>query len=125
MLEQRVAILQLQERLSLSQSQEEKLQGAYEEIESRILERTEELQRTNKSLQESEQRFRVALVDTPIIVFNQDRDLRYTWVYNLKGYTDQSIIGKTDADLYSVEDAARLTALKRRVMAAGLLTREE
>lgn len=125
MLEQRVSILQLQERLALSQSQEEKLQGAYEEIESRILERTEELQRTNKSLQESEQRFRVALVDTPIIVFNQDRDLRYTWVYNLKGYTDQSIIGKTDADLYSAEDAARLTALKRRVMAAGLLTREE
>jgi PAS domain S-box-containing protein len=125
MIEQRVDILQLRERLSISQAQEAKLQGAYEEIESRILERTEELQRTNKSLQESEQRFRVALIDTPIVVFNQDLDLRYTWIYNLKGYTDQSIIGKADADLYSAEDAARLTALKRRVMAAGLLTREE
>jgi signal transduction histidine kinase len=35
------------------------------------------------------------------------------------------VIGKTDADLFSAEDAMRLTALKRRVMAAGLLTREE
>ena len=124
-LEQKVDLLRLRERLSISQAQEATLQGAYDEIESRILERTEELQRTNKSLQESEQRFRVALIDTPIIVFNQDLDLRYTWIYNLKGYTDQSVIGKTDADLYSAEDAARLTALKRRVIAAGLLTREE
>ena len=120
-----IRVLQLREALSTSQAQEAKLQSAFQELESRIQDRTEELQRTNKSLQESEQRFRVALIDTPIIVFNQDLDLRYTWVYNLQGYADEAIIGKTDADLYSAEDAARLTALKRRVMAAGLLTREE
>jgi PAS domain S-box-containing protein len=129
LLQRRVAgsaeVLRLTGALSTSQAQEEKLQRAYQELESRIQDRTEELQRTNKSLLESEQRFRVALIDTPIIVFNQDLSLRYTWVYNLQGYTDQSILGKTDADLYSSEDAARLTALKRRVMAAGLLTREE
>ena len=123
--EKGVDVLRLREALSASQAQEEKLQRAYQELESRIQDSTEELQRTNKSLQESEQRFRVALIDTPIAVFNQDLDLRYTWVYNLQGYTDQSILGKTDADLYSAEDAARLTALKRRVMGAGLLTREE
>jgi PAS domain S-box-containing protein len=120
-----VSVLQLNDALSASQAQVAKLQSAYQELESRIQDSTEELQRTNKSLQESEQRFRVALLDTPIIVFNQDFELRYTWVYNLQGYADESIIGKTDADLYSAEDAARLTALKRRVMAAGLLTREE
>jgi PAS domain S-box-containing protein len=124
-LEKRLGELRLREALSASQAREAKLQQAYEELESRIQDRTEELQRTNRSLQESEQRFRVALIDTPVAVFNQDLDLRYTWVYNLRGYTDQSILGKTDEDLYSAEDAARLTALKRRVMAAGLLTREE
>jgi PAS domain S-box-containing protein len=117
--------LRLNEALSGLQAQETELQSAYQELQSRIQNRTEELQKTNKSLQESEQRFRVALIDTPIIVFNQDHDLRYTWVYNLQGYSEESVIGKTDADLYSPEDAARLTALKRRVMAAGLLTREE
>ena len=118
-------LLDLRDELLLSRNREAKLESAYQEIESRILDRTKELQKTNQALQESEQRFRVALIDTPIVVFNQDADLLYTWVYNLQGYTDESIIGKTDADLYSAEDAARLTALKRRVMAAGLLTREE
>jgi signal transduction histidine kinase len=123
--EQSLSILRLRTALTTSQAREVNLQEAHQELGSRFLERTEELQRTNKSLHESEQRFRFALIDTPITMFNQDLDLRYTWVYNLQGFTDQSVIGKTDADLYSVEDAARLTALKRRVMAAGLLTREE
>ena len=112
-------------RLTASQEQEAKLQRAYDESEARTLLRTDELQRANEALQESEQRFRVALVDTPIVVFNQDLSLRYTWIYNAQSYANQPVVGMTDADLFSVEDAMRLTALKRRVMAAGLLTREE
>ena len=34
------------------------------------------------ALQQSEERFRVALEDSPITVFSLDRDLRYTWIYN-------------------------------------------
>ncbi len=117
--------MRLLESLAASQEREAKLQRAYDELEARFLERTEELQRANEALQESEQRFRVALIGTPIIVFNQDLDLRYTWIYNAHSYAHQPVIGKTDADLFSAEDAARLTSLKRRVMAAGLLTREE
>jgi PAS domain S-box-containing protein len=113
------------ESLAASQEQEAKLQSAYKDLETRVQERTEELQRANESLQESEQRFRVALIGTPIIMFNQDLDLRYTWIYNAEGYADQPVVGKTDADLFPSEDAMRLTALKLRVMAAGLLTREE
>jgi signal transduction histidine kinase/ligand-binding sensor protein len=117
--------LRLIEMLAASQEQEAKLQNAYQELKTSILERTKELQRINKALQESEQRFRVALIDTPIVVFNQDLDLRYTWIYNHQNYAAQPVVGKTDADLFSPEDAMRLTALKRRVMGAGLLTREE
>jgi PAS domain-containing protein len=36
--------------------------------------------RAEQSLLKSEERFRVALQDSPITVFNQDRDLRYTWI---------------------------------------------
>jgi nitrate/nitrite-specific signal transduction histidine kinase len=117
--------MRLVERLAASQQREEKLQSAYDKLETRILERTEELQKANEALQEGEQRFRVALVDTPIVVFNQDLELRYTWIYNPQNYADQPVIGKTDADLFSPADAKRLTVLKRRVMATGLLTREE
>lgn len=117
--------LRLTEMLAATKVDQEKLQQAHRELEARIQERTEELERTNAALQGSEQRFRVALVDTPVVVFNQDLDLRYTWVYNPQSYADQPILGKTDEDLFSPEDAMRLTALKRRVMGAGLLTREE
>jgi ligand-binding sensor protein len=88
------------ESLAASQEQEAKLQSAYKDLETRVQERTEELQRANESLQESEQRFRVALIGTPIIMFNQDLDLRYTWIYNAEGYADQPVVGKTDADLF-------------------------
>lgn len=72
-----------------------------------------------------EQHFRVALLDTPVTVFNQDLDLRYTWVYNAQSFANQSMVGKTDEELFSPEDAMVLTALKQRVIGAGLLTREE
>lgn len=116
---------QLVERLKAAQDREADLQRAYNTLEARILNRTEELQRANEALQEGEQRFRIALIDTPIVVFNQDLDLRYTWIYNAESYADQPVVGKTDTDLFAPQDAMRLTALKRRVMAAGLLTREE
>lgn len=117
--------MRLTANLAASQEREAKLQSAYDELKARFLQRTEDLQRANEALQESEQRFRVALIDTPIIVFNQDLDLRYTWIYNVQSYANQPVVGKTDADLFSAEDAMRLTALKRRVIATGLLTREE
>lgn len=108
-----------------AQEHQEKLRQAYHELEARFQEKTEELERSNAALQESDQRFRIALVDTPVVVFNQDLDLRYTWIFNPQNYADQPIVGKTDMELYSPEDAMRLTALKKRVIAAGLLTREE
>jgi signal transduction histidine kinase/ligand-binding sensor protein len=123
--EKRLSEMLLLDNLTTAQEREAKLQRDYQELETRVAERTAELQRANESLQESEQRFRVALIDTPIVVFNQDLELRYTWIYNAESYANQPVVGKTDADLFSAEDAMRLTALKRRVMAAGLLTREE
>jgi PAS domain S-box-containing protein len=70
--------------------------------------------------------FRVALDHSPVVVFAQDRDLRYTWSYNQQmGYSDAEVIGRTDADLFPAEDASRLTALKRRVLETGAVVREE
>jgi PAS domain-containing protein len=36
---------------------------------------------TEETLRQSEERLRVALKNSPISVFNQDRELRYTWKY--------------------------------------------
>jgi two-component system nitrate/nitrite sensor histidine kinase NarX len=77
------------------------------------------------ALRESEERFRVALEDSRIVVYNQDRDLRYTWIYNPQlGYTPAGILGKTDGELLLPEDAAVLDKIKRQVLESGVLARE-
>ncbi|MDM9582957.1 response regulator [Nostoc sp. GT001] len=85
-----------------------------------------ERQRADNALRQSEERFRVALKNSPIFVYNQDKDLRYTWVYNPpSGLTVEKILGKQDLDIIPVEDAQHLIAIKRGVLTTGIGTREE
>jgi PAS domain S-box-containing protein len=81
--------------------------------------------RAEEAMRRNEERFRVALKDSPITVFNQDSDLRYTWIYNPHVYWQQDAIGKTDEELLSVKKAAHLTALKKKVLRTGVAEREE
>jgi len=73
------------------------------------------------------ERFAAALEASPVVVFEQDRDLRILWVHNSTfGYTTDEIIGKTEYDLFEHrEDAERLVAIKQRSMATGVALREE
>ncbi|MFN6569086.1 response regulator [Dendronalium sp. ChiSLP03b] len=85
-----------------------------------------ERQRVEDALRQSEERFRVALKNSPIFVFNQDKELRYTWVYNpISGWTVEEMLGKHDFDLILAKDAQRLTAIKHSVLTSGIGTREE
>ena len=70
---------------------------------------------------EREERFRVALAAAPIVVFNQDLELRYTWIGNpALGLKVEEGIGRTDAELLGPEMAAPVVAIKRRVLATGV-----
>lgn len=105
------------------------LMQAYEDLVTEIVGRRQvelALRQSEALYRTSEQRFRVALQNSPTIVFNQDTELRYTWIYNTnaKSYAHQTI-GKSDAELLSAEEAEQLTAIKRRVLTTGVGTREE
>jgi PAS domain S-box-containing protein len=77
-----------------------------------------------EALRLNEERFRVALQDSPITVFQHDRELRYTWIYNpTPGFTDERALGKTDAELLTPEYAEPLMALKRQVVDNGMSIR--
>ncbi|MBD0334237.1 MAG: response regulator [Cyanobacteria bacterium Co-bin13] len=79
---------------------------------------------TEAALEAAEERLRVALQNAPIAVFNQDQNLRYTWIYNpALGFRAEEVIGKQDADLVPVEQAAELTQIKRQVLNTGVGTR--
>ncbi|MEH2275896.1 MAG: response regulator [Nostoc sp.] len=85
-----------------------------------------ERQRADNALRQSEERFRVALKNSPIFVYNQDMELRYTWVYNPSdGLTVEEMLGKQDLDIIPAEDAQRLITIKREVLTTGIGTREE
>ncbi|SRR6266567_1198499 len=118
----------------------EALRQAYDELELRVQERTAELRQANAVLQEqiaerrrveealrkSEERFRFALKNSPVTVFSQDRDLRYLWIHNPQlGLTEEQIIGRTDAELFSADGAAHLTRVKRQVLERGVGARAE
>ncbi|MGQ9369741.1 ATP-binding protein [Azospirillum sp. ST 5-10] len=79
-----------------------------------------------RMLRESEERFRLALRYSHVSVFSQDRELRYVWVYNPQTpLPAERFIGRRHADLFTPADAARLDAIKRRVMDSGLGDRQE
>jgi len=79
-----------------------------------------------KALAESEEKFRITLKNSPIVVWNQDKDLRYTWIYNPNpGFKPEETIGKTDKELLPADDAEKLMHIKRKVLESGIGAREE
>jgi len=91
----------------------EELKGARHQLEERVEART-------KELEEAKQRFEIALRGSPISVFSQDRDMRFTWAHNAPaGLSPEFLKGKTDAEVLPAEAAAVIMAAKRKVMETG------
>ncbi|MFE1744943.1 PAS domain S-box protein [Coleofasciculus sp. H7-2] len=79
-----------------------------------------------EALRISEERFRIALKNSPMVVFNQDTDLRYTWVHHpTSRLVEEILVGKLESEALSPEDAQRLAAIKRRVLTTGIGTRKQ
>lgn len=88
--------------------------------------RNAELEKKNIELQKSEERFRVAFHNMPITMFHQDRDLFFTWMYNIQlDMKPEDIVGKRDEDFVTPEEAVNLTTLKRSVIETGVSVNTE
>lgn len=82
--------------------------------------------RSEEALRSSENRFRLALENSDIVVYSQDIELRYTWIYDGKHRFDPGrVVGRTDAELTSPDEARRLSEIKQRVMQTGVGERQE
>jgi PAS domain S-box-containing protein len=78
------------------------------------------LRASGQNLREVAERFRVALKNAPITVYNAGLDLRYTWVANAPpGISPEALIGQRDDEVFPPEQARELMDLKRRVLASG------
>ena len=85
-----------------------------------------ERKRAEEEIRKNEEHLRVALAASDMAVFNQDLDLRYSWMYQPQlGYTPEQVIGKRDAELLPPDLAQQITELKRQVLETGVGTRGE
>jgi PAS domain S-box-containing protein len=72
------------------------------------------------ALRESENRLQVALKTAPVLVYQMDKDLRYTWIHNPPaGMTLEEMIGKQDEELRPADEVAELVAFERSVLESG------
>ena len=97
-----------------------KRQSRWEIIES------SDRKRAQEALKQSEERLRLFIENSPDIFFLQDRDLRYIWsVRPGPPFTAEEVVGKTEYDLRSPEEAERLVQIKRKVLETGVEIRYE
>ena len=76
--------------------------------------------RLHEQLRESEARFRVALDQANICVFETDLELRLRWVHNARlGVPESDLIGKTACEILGAQTGAELDEVKRRVVETG------
>jgi PAS domain S-box-containing protein len=85
-----------------------------------------ERERAAAALRESEERFRIALANSPIRVAHVDRELRYTWLYNAHpDMESERVVGKRLDDILPPEDVVELTRLRQEVLSTGHSLRRE
>lgn len=64
--------------------------------------------------------------NSPLSIFFQDRDLRYTRICNpLPGMDAREILNRTDEELFSPENSSRLMAVKHRALSGERIVQEE
>ena len=73
-----------------------------------------------EALRRSEKRFRVALENSPVTVFECDADLRYTWVHNPRfGTRPEGLLGKRDDEIAPPAVAEKMLDYKRKALSLG------
>jgi PAS domain S-box-containing protein len=72
------------------------------------------------ALRESERRLQVALRTAPLMVYQTDENLCYTWIHNPRhGLSIEEMIGKRDDELQPAEEVAELVEFERSVLESG------
>ncbi len=84
-----------------------------------------DIRKAHEALRESEQRFRLALKNSPVVVAMQDSNLVYQWAYNTRTQRSEYVVGKTDMDLFAPEDMPSILEAKSNVLQTGEVVRHK
>ncbi len=85
-----------------------------------VFEDITERKQTEQALRQSEENFKLIAENTPDHILVQDTNLRYVKVINPQlGLTEIDMLGKTDFEILSREDAEKIAPIKKKVIATG------
>jgi PAS domain S-box-containing protein len=102
---------------------QEQLRLAKEELETRVLERTGELNRANREVRENQARLSAIIQNTPALVYLIDADSRFVHINprfeKLLGKANEEVRGQSVYDVLPQELALIFDGNNRRVLAAG------
>jgi len=107
-----VANARLLAEITAKESAVDALEAARANLEVEVARRTAEVQTLAR-------RFQVATEGSAVTIAEQDGELRYTWLHNVRPVEGVDSLGKTDAEILGPESAAELTRLKTQVLATG------
>lgn len=90
------------------------------EIAAKYIGSTFVRKKAEEELRRSKERFQVIASSTPDLLMVQNRELRYEYVLNPQmGMTKEYMVGRTDYDILTKEDAEKLTKIKSAVLETG------
>jgi PAS domain S-box-containing protein len=109
---------------------EQAMREAYAELDGRVADRTEALERANAALHESLALFRGVAESTPDLIYVKDREGRLVMAnpatIKAIGKAESEILGRTDLEFMpDQEQAARVMENDRHVMSSGRVERIE
>ncbi len=109
----RVANQRLQEEVVARNKAVADLEAIRTDLERRVEQRAREVVRIMDN-------FETTLRGSSVTVFQQDVDLRYTWIHNTRApYTSTDYIGRRDVDVLPAETAALVIPAKEEAMRTG------
>jgi PAS domain S-box-containing protein len=78
----------------------------------------------SKASRDRDERVRWIAQSSPDVMFFQDADLRWQWIVNSRPpFTEETTLGRTDAEIFPSVVAAVVTQVKRNVLASGKTAR--
>jgi len=95
-----------------------------EELLLAIVRDVRERVRAEEALRKARERYRIALLHSPVVVFELDRDLRYTWVHDPDSRLLGDGTGDAAGEVLSAPSARRLARLERQVLETGAGVRQ-